>query len=224
LRNVLHNQIGAFENLKVDWVPGHFPTAFLYGPTKELISQHEVGDKDLTEVIALLKEHGFVPTKKKIDMGAPLKTVTHGSSTYEVYQPGRVFADAKEFAESLKLNGVQGHLVTITSKEENDAIEELLKDTAIETVWLGAQDKDTEGSWAWISGPETSEVFWTDGTTKLFANWGVGEPNNANREDCAVFVKSGFWNDAQCEPATLSVIVEYSAPTVSEEEKKRSDL
>jgi len=215
---VLHNQVGMFENLKVEWVPGHAPTAYFYSADKQEVSSIEVGDKDLTELMVVFKDKGFAPTKKVVVMGDPLKKATFGGSSYELYRPGRPFVDAKEFAESLVSNGVKGHLATITSQAENDAIRDLLKDSEIDAIWLGAQDSGAEGTWSWVSGPESNQVFWKDGKTLSYANWKEGEPNNANKEDCATFVKEGFWNDAQCEPF-YSVLVEYStaSPSVTTE-------
>jgi len=226
LRSVLHNQVGMFENLKVEWVPGADPKVYFYGPEKQEIAQQEVGDKDLKEVLELLKEHGFVPSKKVVNMGSPAHTKTIGESVYELYEIARSFGDAKEFAESLTLNGVKGHLPTISSKEEGDAISEFLQTTIVNTVWLGASDAETEGNWVWVSGPDNNSVFWQDGTAKLFVNWNQGEPNNVGEEDCATFSKDGTWNDVQCEPSFYSVLVEYStkpSPSPAGEEK-RSDL
>jgi len=65
LRNVLHNQVGMFDNLKVEWVPGATPSVFFYGPNKELLKQSEIGDKDMGELLELLKQNNFVPARKK---------------------------------------------------------------------------------------------------------------------------------------------------------------
>jgi len=199
-----------FDNLKVEWVPGAVPTVYYYGADKQEIANEEVGDKDLKEVLELMKARGFVPEKKKVDMGTAVVTKTFGSSVYEVYQPGRLFADVKQFAESQSLNGVKGHLLTINSKEENDAVFELMKDTAIAEVWLGASDEASEGIWTWVSGPESGTVFYEEGKpTNHFINWKAGEPNNVGKEDCATFTKDGTWNDAPCD-TFYSVVVEYS--------------
>jgi len=212
-----------FDNLKVEWVPGAVPTVYYYGADKQEIANEEVGDKDLKEVLELMKAKGFVPEKKKVDMGTAVVTKTFGSSVYEVYSPGRLFADAKEFAESQSLNGVKGHLLTVTSKEENDEVVELLKNTAIEAVWLGASDEASEGISTWVSGPESGTVFFEEGKpTNSFVNWKAGEPNNVGKEDCATFTKDGTWNDVQCEPSFYSVVVEYS--TVSPSGEQRTDL
>jgi len=212
-----------YENLKVEWVPGAVPKAYFYGADNQQLSEHVIGDKDMPEVLQLLQENGFVPSKKVISMGDPVSTTNFGTSLYELYRPGRYFNDAKEFAESLVKNGVKGHLLTITSAEENEAIEKLLQESGVDSVWLGAQDKDLEGTWAWVTGPESGEVFWTDGTTKLYANFKGSEPNNVGKEDCASFTATG-WNDVNCESIAYSVVVEYSSTSPSVSSETKTDL
>ena len=58
-----------------------------------------------------------------------------------------------------------------------------------EGVWIGANDKDVEGTWVW-----------TDGSAWKLENWRTGEPNN-DHEHCAEMkanVQNGKWNDVQC--------------------------
>jgi len=222
---VLHNQVGIYENFKVEWVPGATPTLYLYGPEKRQISQQEVGDKDLKEVLQMLNELGFVPLKKQVDMGQPVRTKTFGTSVYELYTTSRNFLDAKEFAESVTLNGVKGHLPTVTSKEQHDAIVDLLQASTVETVWLGGSDAETEGKWKWVSGPHSNTLFW-DAETPIqhFVSWGVNEPNNVNKEDCVSISKDGNWNDNNCDSSFLSVVVEYSTNTASTQEGEENKI
>jgi len=210
---VLHNQVGKYENLKVEWVPGHAPTAFFHGENSELIKQVVIGDKDLKEVLAMLKENDFEPTKKKLEMGSPVKTETFSGKKYELYQTHTLFDEAKAFAESQSHDGVQGSLLTISSKEEQDWVSQLLQGSSIGTVWLGGQDQGQEGTWSWIGGPEKNAVFWKDGETVSYANWKEGEPNNFNTENCLSFTQLG-WLDSQCDGPSFSVIVQYPTSTV----------
>lgn len=54
------------------------------------------------------------------------------------------------------------------------------------SAWLGATDRDVEGTW-----------LWTDGTAMGFNAWAAGEPNDSEgAEDC---VEAGSqWNDLNC--------------------------
>jgi hypothetical protein len=67
--------------------------------------------------------------------------------------------------------GGSGYLATITSPEENRCVHQLfMKGTTTEqwpglTVgswprrWLGGSDVDSEGTWKWLTGPETGNTF-----------------------------------------------------------------
>jgi len=197
-----------FENLKVEWVPGHTPTVFLYGPNQQLMRQSEVGDKDLGELLELLKQNNFEPARKKVDMGSPIATGSFNDNIYEVYSPPAYFDDAKAFTESKQLNSVQGHLLTLSSAEEENYVSSLLNGTPIQEVWLGAQDTTLEGTWKWVSGANEN-TFWQDGQTLSYTHWKEGEPNNVNNEDCATFVRDSGWNDVRCDSSSFSVIVKY---------------
>jgi len=198
-----------FENLKVEWVPGHTPSVFFYGPNKELLNQNEIGDKDMGELLELLKQNNFVPARKKTDMGTPIATSTFQGNTYEVYGSPTYFDDAKSFADSKQLNGIQGHLLTISSAEEENAVSTLLSGTPIQAVWLGAQDSTLDGTWKWVTGNVNGNTFWQDGTSTAYSNWKQGEPNNANDEDCATLVRESGWNDVSCDTPSYSVVVKY---------------
>ena len=78
-----------------------------------------------------------------------------------------------------------GHLATITSKEENAALKTLVQSSGI-NVWIGATDKDKEGTWKWVTGEEFS-----------FSNWASGEPNDANSNEdyVGIYYDSYTWND-----------------------------
>ena len=84
----------------------------------------------------------------------------------------------------------KGHLATITSKEEEALIVELLEQSGINIAWLGANNRNSSGGFRWI----TDEEF-------EFATWGIGEPNNTNgQEHCLTLINSPtqgwIWNDA----------------------------
>lgn len=81
-----------------------------------------------------------------------------------------------------------GHLATITSQEENDAIYEFMKQDGLDNAYFGFSDIEDEGGWKWI-----------DGTKSDFTNWHTGEPNGENsKENYAMFYEKytdGTWND-----------------------------
>lgn len=81
-------------------------------------------------------------------------------------------------------------LVTISSAAENTFLFDLI-DSNEESSWIGFNDIDSEGNFVWISGQPNS-----------FTNWNMGEPNDADGEDCTelyTVVPGGVWNDAPCD-------------------------
>ena len=103
--------------------------------------------------------------------------------TYYFYNRLSTWYAAKYMCEKLG-----GHLVTITSAAENAFVKAMIGNSSI---WLGATDKDSEGTWKWVTGEGFS-----------FSDWGEGEPNNdvslnEGREDYIhMLTENGKWNDS----------------------------
>lgn len=124
------------------------------------------------------------------------------------------FANAVADAATRSYNGVQGHLATITSAEENAFITAMLPDAG--AYYFGASDRDQEGIWKWIAGPEAGTVFYdaTNGTAYGYNNWRVGiEPNNLNGSENVIELLGHFpgtWNDISEGRYRAGYIIEYS--------------
>ncbi|PTQ76272.1 putative secreted protein with PEP-CTERM sorting signal [Nitrosomonas oligotropha] len=122
---------------------------------------------------------------------------------YELVSTPLSFGDATAEAATRTYLGLGGHLVTVTSADENTFVHTLTTGGA---TWLGASDVAVEGEWRWVSGPEAGQLL-------TYTNWGPGEPNNSGNEDFAVYNNpwgGGLWNDRP--DAGIAYIVEYSAP------------
>lgn len=144
-----------------------------------------------------------------------------------VEEPGEIITwdEAREGAASFTFQGFQGHLATITSQEENDFLNSTTRFLG-EGLWIGASDRDAEGEWKWVVGPEAGELFWSggpDGTANGFSNWNTGEPNDSinspGGEDYAVFgngLERG-WNDLANDSNGFAegYVVEFSVPEPS---------
>ena len=125
---------------------------------------------------------------------------------------------ARSDANSRSFRGVQGHLVTITSEEEDRFILESFADElnrdADGHLWLGGFQPDgsaePDGGWQWVTG----EPF-------EYTNWGEGEPNDAGSsvgsEQCLQYLDSTdpHWNDFPCGAEDVVYIVEYSTSLAS---------
>ncbi|MHC4202225.1 MAG: lectin-like protein, partial [Planctomycetota bacterium] len=115
----------------------------------------------------------------------PYRTAALGGRRYGVYPTWTTWREAKAFCER-----VGGHLVTITSVEENAVVAGLAAAAGAE-VWIGFSDERQEGTWEWITGEGAA-----------YTNWRGGEPNNAQgAEDCATLgqMPGGQWRDAKAD-------------------------
>ncbi len=136
------------------------------------------------------------------DAGASAFT-SYNEHYYELYDYPTSWYDAKEFCES---HG--GHLVTITSAQENEAVSQLAKKGTKSRYYIGCTDEKTEGTFEWITG----EPF-------AYRNFADGEPNStaqAVSEDYLFMHQSnGLWGDIinyQANPNVTGFICEYDVP------------
>ena len=143
------------------------------------------------------------------------------SHVYEIVvnKDGMTWDQANSIAQSKSLNGVQGHLATITSAEENSIAYSLVakqSDVMMYTA-LGGSDEGSEGNWRWVTGPERGAVM-------QYTNWIPGEPNNGwgPPQNVLAFAtgeakQPGKWDDGWRDPGIVgqpkftALIIEYSA-------------
>ncbi|OCT65191.1 C-type lectin domain family 10 member A [Xenopus laevis] len=78
-----------------------------------------------------------------------------------------------------------GHLVVISSIEEQNSLQDLVN----ETVWIGLSDREVEGEWRW----EDGSPF---GSGPRF--WAPGRPNNSGDDDCITLLPAAGWKDDSC--------------------------
>jgi hypothetical protein len=87
-------------------------------------------------------------------------------------------------------------------------LQSLSQNSSYSLFFLGASDKDQEGIWRWITGPESNSQL-------TYSYWRLGEPNNglgSFEEDCIVFhngkANVAGWYDVLCGSAPY--IIEYT--------------
>ena len=92
--------------------------------------------------------------------------------------------------------GAGGYLVAIDSAQEQQYIAGH-PDWGIESIWIGANDRQTEGQWyqASIDGQQGGGLFWSgdasgSAAAGAYANWLTGEPANASGKDCSFMQNS----------------------------------
>ena len=128
--------------------------------------------------------------------------------------------------------GLKGYLANITSLDEHKFLKSKLADVG----WIGGADTEVEGTWVWVDGPESGEVFWVVGQSATrrglnnvtgavagfsygnnrFNYWSNGEPNNASAvEHYAEFgfgtdgTEGSSWNDCQLGCNRTRYVIEY---------------
>ena len=111
-------------------------------------------------------------------------------------------------AASKTYNGMQGHLVTISSAEENEFVAKELG--SFIRSWIAVTDRGEEGTFTYDAGPEMGQTVWTGGAPVGYAGFPAGEPNDDDGGEDAVEMTywDGAWND-QADSDLNCYIVEY---------------
>ena len=137
------------------------------------------------------------------------------SQSFYTYITGTAnVADAISNANAALLNGASGHLVNITSANENAFINNIVGGSAI---WIGASDANVEGQWEWLGGAEGGTYFYDQTTQSAlgsnYENWNNNEPNDYGAgEDYAEYRTNDVWNDQQS--GNRRYVIEWDADDV----------
>lgn len=159
----------------------------------------------------------------------PDGVIEFNNHSYKLFNSGCTQKQAIEICENLG-----GHLLTITSEEEQMFINSVVENCTMKNIWLGGTYTNNE--WNWITG----EVF-------AYSNWNNGEPNNVFNSQNAIMmytyqgidndnntIEIGKWNDENengrdldgytseetgfiCEWDFLSIDNSYTADTNNQE-------
>ncbi|MDO4806222.1 MAG: RICIN domain-containing protein [Coriobacteriales bacterium] len=110
-----------------------------------------------------------------------------GAGSYFLMSSSATWTAAQAACEEYgALTGLDAHLVTIGSKDEQAVISELVKGGSKDNYWIGATDKAREGTWVWATG----ERFGT------YTNWASGEPDGGTSENSVAIERlTGIWRD-----------------------------
>lgn len=106
--------------------------------------------------------NGFLPS----DITDPVNQFVFNGHLYQLVRETVSFDQALTAAAETSINGIQGHLLTITTSEEDAAVYNWLLGNGPSglVVWLGLSDSETEGVWKWVAGPES-------GAEPAYLNW-----------------------------------------------------
>lgn len=122
------------------------------------------------------------------------KPIEYNGHMYQIIDKCMNWKDAKAYCEYLG-----GHLVTITTiNEQNFIYDNLVKPTGIGFL-IGLTDEKKEGVFEWITGEPYD-----------YSNWDPGEPNNEfGNENYALIKSTGKWNDGHLERENWYFICEW---------------
>ena len=135
-------------------------------------------------------------------------TFSGNGHTYQWYNTATTFDGA------LAAGTGGGYLVTVTSAAEEAFLRTL---TGGNTVFASGSDRETEGVWKWLQGPEAGQIFFGPGAAAgSYTNWNSGEPNNVGNEDALHIFFGAGWNDIP-ENSNYGYVLEFDAvPSVPE--------
>lgn len=133
--------------------------------------------------VSLDGEATIIHTDSTVVVDIPPNAFNWGDHYYACFNNCSSWEEAENYCESRG-----GHLATITSPDENDAVFSYLLSCGYESGYFGYTDNIDEGSW-----------YWVNGETSGYTNWHSGEPNaESSNEDYAMFYykfDDGTWND-----------------------------
>ncbi len=129
----------------------------------------------------------IIPQTTPKPTNIPEDALEFNGSYYKVYNDSISWDEAKEKCEEMG-----GHLLTITSQEEQFFVTGIISQQTNNCYWLGATNSADGSTWKWVTG----EAF-------DYTNWKSGEPNNENYSEnyLEIFAKTyddisvGQWND-----------------------------
>lgn len=149
-----------------------------------------------------------------------------------VASSGITWVNAYNAARNMWYKGMQGYLVTITRKEEDN----ILGNISVTPAWSGGSRfrysdgtmlggrndieyadliQASQEGFYWTAGPEgeVNEIYTNTSSGKIsaipegvYTNWGSGEPNNSSTEECmhVYLASTKQWNDYSYKNSAVS--------------------
>ncbi|MDY4255624.1 MAG: C-type lectin domain-containing protein [Oscillospiraceae bacterium] len=164
--------------------------------------------KSFAVLLTLLTVVFIMPiSSRAVTTDIPSDAVEFNGHYYKIYESKIPWKEAKQSCED---NG--GYLVTITSKEENEFVKQIVADSGLNSIAYGGYYDADSDSWKWVTGERFD-----------FTDWGPNEPNNnALHKEYFLEIYSDpnytlKWNDCNentlggyiCEWGKLDVVGEF---------------
>lgn len=146
--------------------------------------------RTLALCLAMLMLLGAAPLTVSAKANIPADAQKYKGHSYKVYDESRTWTEAKAYCERLG-----GHLVTITSAEEQSLISLMSYVCSKDLYWIGAYGGVSTGSWKWVTGEKWDYTNWSQ------AN--MPKPDNVEGNEDYVCIyrimlnnnMPGTWND-----------------------------
>jgi len=159
--------------------------------------------------------------------GAWATPYSYGGHYYDVIRAaGITWDDARAAALGSYYSGLEGHLVTITSDDENNAVHAMILASGIPEgsgeMWAGGYQNPIDeavptAGWTWVNGEGSFPGVTTP--SPHYANWSGGEPNDAygtaSEQHLGLNWGTG-WNDEAHLPFIYGYVIEYDPNTIND--------
>lgn len=132
--------------------------------------------------------------------------VTWNGHTYQVCMDNCTWKEANE-----KCISAGGHLVTITSAEENKFIQKQIKKHSGHVFWMGLR-QDSKGKWSWVTKEKVSYTNWAEGQPDGEYSATYGTIYTTGHEDWNI--KAGQWDDCNDDWDEVCYICEWEKTPV----------
>ena len=167
-------------------------------------SMIKIDNEGAKKILSILSENGFIvdgyEMKSDQEIVSESDTTSHPNDSieynghhYKLFTQGMNWNEAKEYCQSFG-----GHLLTISSTEENKFIVDTFLINNDAGILLGFSDNEKEGKWIWVNDEKV-----------VYTNWAENEPNNENNEDYALVYHDGTWNDGHLEKENWPFVCEW---------------
>lgn len=183
--------------------------------------------RDLSYTISLLEgtyavsvdavsKDGKTASSGKVDFSVgsstikPIASESFNGHVYAVYDAEVWYENAAALCQKWS-----GHLATITSQEENDFVQSLLKTGKFARYWIGGKETATEGTYEWTTGEKMT-----------YTNWQENQPDNSNKNEnrMEIHKANGLWNDLPMAYNSVGFVMEIEPQTakISGQNKKNA--
>ncbi len=153
----------------------------------------QAGGSDLIEII---------PPSFPVEPSGELAFEFEGHC-YAFIPPNILWTDAFTDAQTKSVNGNQGHLVSITSADEDGFVDWV----SLQKGWIGYTSDATFPQGAL----DANGYGWITGEAPGYTGWNANEPNNANELYVETNQGAGGWNDAFDNSPVLGYFVEFDS-------------